>query len=245
MLDIDRELYEPKPIGTVEVLSNGVAIQWHTEYVEVLGFQTPKAVKGNGEEPAPNVVVGAPPEDGRSVTPADVMQCIEAAKKLGRIELEKILHDKTVRVEVKDGDKGKVVDVTLVHQDESGVDHATQEDFGLTVCKVVGEAHDTAVMKGWWDESRTDLELLALICSEVGEAVETCREGEPIWRVVTFKDGTGGHPGKPEGLLSELADIVIRVADMCGKRGWNLAYALRKKMEFNRTRPHRHGGKKA
>jgi len=36
---------------------------------------------------------------------------------------------------------------------------------------------------------------------------------------------------------------VIRVADLCGKLGIDLDFALTMKMEYNQTRPHRHGGK--
>jgi NTP pyrophosphatase (non-canonical NTP hydrolase) len=47
------------------------------------------------------------------------------------------------------------------------------------------------------------------------------------------------------GFPSELADIVIRVADLAGALGIDLAEAIRIKLAFNRTRTHRHGGKKA
>ena len=43
----------------------------------------------------------------------------------------------------------------------------------------------------------------------------------------------------------ELADAIIRIADMCGAYGLDLEEALTKKMEYNKSRPYRHGGKKA
>jgi hypothetical protein len=49
---------------------------------------------------------------------------------------------------------------------------------------------------------------------------------------------------KPEGIPSELADIVIRVMDICGYYGIDLEAAITEKMEYNRNRPIRHGGKK-
>lgn len=52
-------------------------------------------------------------------------------------------------------------------------------------------------------------------------------------------------PVKPEGVPSELADIVIRVADICGYYGIDLDAAITQKMAYNRTRPYRHGGKRA
>ena len=48
---------------------------------------------------------------------------------------------------------------------------------------------------------------------------------------------------KPEGFASELADVVIRVADVCGRLGLDLEAAVVEKMTYNATRPRRHGGK--
>jgi len=49
---------------------------------------------------------------------------------------------------------------------------------------------------------------------------------------------------KPEGVIHELADVVIRIMDMCGLYGMDLEAAIDRKMEYNKTRPYRHGGKK-
>jgi NTP pyrophosphatase (non-canonical NTP hydrolase) len=49
---------------------------------------------------------------------------------------------------------------------------------------------------------------------------------------------------KPCGVPIELADIVIRIADFAKKHGIDLAAALNLKAEYNKTRSHRHGGKK-
>jgi hypothetical protein len=38
--------------------------------------------------------------------------------------------------------------------------------------------------------------------------------------------------------------VELRIADYCGHKGWDLEAALRMKMDYNKTRPHRHGGKK-
>lgn len=59
-------------------------------------------------------------------------------------------------------------------------------------------------------------------------------------RIPCDKDDVGA---KPEGIPSELADVVIRVAHFCGSNGIDLAEAVREKTAFNRTRSWRHGNK--
>lgn len=48
---------------------------------------------------------------------------------------------------------------------------------------------------------------------------------------------------KPCGIPIELADIVIRVAHFAKKHNIDLVEAIQIKADYNRTRPHRHGGK--
>jgi NTP pyrophosphatase (non-canonical NTP hydrolase) len=42
-------------------------------------------------------------------------------------------------------------------------------------------------------------------------------------------------------MLSELADVVIRVCDFAGHLGCDLAKEIREKSDYNETRPHKHG----
>ncbi len=113
----------------------------------------------------------------------------------------------------------------------------------LTVAELQRESYETARAKGWHDEDETPpspirvIAWMGLICSEAAEAIEDARKG----RMVT----TIREDGKPEGLGSELADIVIRVCDSAGAMGVDMEAELRAKLAFNRTRGHRHGGKLA
>jgi len=112
----------------------------------------------------------------------------------------------------------------------------------MNIETLIKESHDTATDKGWWDitPKRSVPELLALIHSEVSEALEVYRDTgieqlDKMWY---------GHPNnKPEGFVIELADVLIRIADLCGEFGLDLDSALTEKMEFNKTRPYRHGNK--
>lgn len=85
---------------------------------------------------------------------------------------------------------------------------------------------------------------LALIHSEVSEALEALREGNHaavLGSNSLIETEEDDHPGKPYGFMSELADIVIRVGDLAGIVGGDLEAALELKMEYNETRPFKHG----
>ena len=143
----------------------------------------------------------------------------------------------------------------------------------MRINDLIVQAHTNAVDHGWWDNPKTMGELLALIHSEVSEALEEHRNGkgpnetyysckskscgtdfihlggEEIFtsavQGVNFTDAVNEviQANKPEGIPSELADIVIRVADLCGYYGIDLEAAITEKMEYNKSRPYKHGNK--
>jgi NTP pyrophosphatase (non-canonical NTP hydrolase) len=105
--------------------------------------------------------------------------------------------------------------------------------FITTFEAVATEIHGLARLKGWWDSERSDGELIALIHSELSEALEAMRHGNPPDdKIPEFN-----------GAVAELADAVIRIMDMAMARDWPLAQAIAHKLKFNAGRPHRHGGK--
>ena len=77
-----------------------------------------------------------------------------------------------------------------------------------------------------------------LITTEVAEVMEEYRKGKGFTE--TYTD----EKGKMCGIPSELADIVIRVMDLCGYYGIDLEQAIKEKHEYNKSRPYKHGGKK-
>lgn len=122
-----------------------------------------------------------------------------------------------------------------------------------TVRELVEESHDTAVKKGWWEQGDRNLyELLFLMHTELSEAGEELRDGHDISdtyynaeRAVT--DDAGHTYLKPEGFLSELADVLIRLGDTVGRYGLTDEFltVLEEKLRYNKSRPYRHGGKQA
>jgi len=100
--------------------------------------------------------------------------------------------------------------------------------------------HRLARAKGWYPNGERNVpEALALIHSEISEALEEYRLPGDLPPLHYTSDG------KPVGLGIELADAVIRIMDLCEYLEIDLEACMCVKHSYNRTRPARHGGKKA
>jgi len=112
----------------------------------------------------------------------------------------------------------------------------SQAAFIESFNQVSGEACRNAFNKGFREPGaeKNIGEELALVHSELSEALEGIREGNPpSSKIPEFT--------KAE---AECADAVIRLMDTCYARGWRLAEAILAKHEYNLTRPYKHGGKR-
>lgn len=107
----------------------------------------------------------------------------------------------------------------------------------MTLHDIGKEVHDTSTEKGFLrhapttiddeHDARMVLSYLALIHTEVSEAVEEAREGD------VSKMG------------EELADVILRVTQLCYTMEIPLDSLVHDKLIFNKTRPYKHGGKLA
>jgi len=91
---------------------------------------------------------------------------------------------------------------------------------------------------------------LMLIVSEVTEAHDEIRNGMPA--DLTYyptavhewpEDQPAPGPFKPEGVPSEIADVVIRCFDFAATEGFDLGAIILEKLTYNETRPFMHGKK--
>lgn len=86
-------------------------------------------------------------------------------------------------------------------------------------------------------------EQMALIHSEISEALEHYRKGASPIDILWEVDPHSGIRNKPDGIPIELGDVIIRVLGVVGYYGIDIDTAIAEKIAFNRNRPFLHGNK--
>lgn len=83
--------------------------------------------------------------------------------------------------------------------------------------------HEMAVEKGFWDQERNIGEALMLVVTELAEAMEAHRVEDQ------------------ENFHEEIADVFIRLFDLCGGMNIDVAKEIARKAAKNKKRPYKHG----
>ncbi len=121
------------------------------------------------------------------------------------------------------------------------------------------EVHTNNKAKGFYDDSKNIGEMLALIHSEVSEALEADRkdkycdlynenwtiDGKTLKEDLSIEDDsqfiTIFKMSCKDTFEDELADIMIRVMDLAAFKDVDLETHIKAKMRYNSLRPHKHG----
>ena len=93
------------------------------------------------------------------------------------------------------------------------------------------KAHANATAHGFWEEPVEQGTRIALQHSELSELLEAIRKGNPESEKI---------PGFSHA-EEEYADLVIRILDDCEYNGYRLGEAIIAKMQYNASRPYKHG----
>jgi NTP pyrophosphatase (non-canonical NTP hydrolase) len=160
------------------------------------------------------------------------------ARDLGRTVEDLTDGLKTIRsgLAAKGGDTAET-DAGIAQLDElrTKLEGAADLAFVTTLNQMAGRIHSNAVLHGFWPDDKSERnvgEMIALVHSELSELLEAVRDG-------------GEAPSeKLDGFTQceeEVADVLIRLLDLCTGKGWRLAEAVLAKHAHNIGRPHKHG----
>jgi NTP pyrophosphatase (non-canonical NTP hydrolase) len=109
--------------------------------------------------------------------------------------------------------------------------------FADIINELADSIHDIALDHGFWESNRTIGESISLIHSELSEWLEAARH-----RTCSL-NRMDEHCPEFSNEEIEAADAIIRILDLAAKEQYKIGEALMAKIEFNKSRPYKHGEK--
>ncbi len=119
----------------------------------------------------------------------------------------------------------------------------------MTIKELQNKAFGNALRHGFHHKDQNLGEQLCLIHSEVSEALEADRNGKRA-ELEKYLQSIEKYPQRKRSLFNlyikdtvedELADTIIRIADLAGYLGIDLEAHIKEKMKYNESREKLHG----
>jgi NTP pyrophosphatase (non-canonical NTP hydrolase) len=129
--------------------------------------------------------------------------------------------------------------------------------------QLIKKAHEVAKEKGFWETERNVPELLMLIVSELSEGLEALRKDhyadkavvkdllqdleldrtDEEFNIKALEFKVKFEDGVKSSFEDEIADVAIRLFDLCGGLNIDLQKHIELKMMYNSMRAYKHGKK--
>jgi NTP pyrophosphatase (non-canonical NTP hydrolase) len=131
----------------------------------------------------------------------------------------------------------------------------TQTELCNGLNQLSEQVHQNNVEKGFWEGQKNVGELLMLVVSELGEAIEAHRKGNIAsfnmlkdmqkegytWEDSNLSFKSSFEEEIKDTFQDEIADAIIRLLDLSAGLGIDIGWHIDQKLNYNKTRPHKHG----